>query len=476
MIGHTIIVSVFFLFLSCSTKSTLRVDTLSKIAKKDNYQHIINTIQKDKKRLYGTHSQLLYLMDVGLLFHYAQIYDSSNLYLEKAVAEYDRLFARSVTNEAAAILTNDNIRPYRSKPYELLLVHQTMMLNYLATKRVDEALVETRRAQLLSNEWERKDRMGTKYTADGLFHYLSALTYHQVDEIDNSAISLYKSIQAYRDGGGTAPSHVELVAYNTFTKTDRIDDIKTLQLDPGKDPAMIGENKRGQSEIVLIGYAGRGPVLEEEAWWGTWVKDGTMILHHKNVHGERETMTMPAPAIAEEESDDGEKTESGMTLHIKFALPKMRVSSSRVSSFNIKHQGSGQEVTTIQMNDMDALCAQALEDSKAKTMMRTATRVVIRTLAAQKAKKEMQTENGLVNLLLNVGTDIMASQLEKADTRAIFLIPQSIHLARIPIKPGSHTVLVNALDRGGNIVETKEFYVENVSTGEKRFLFYPALY
>lgn len=471
---------LFYLFLlvilllqvTCTTKSELRFKKLSKEVKSDNYFSAIKTIKRDT-RLYGKTNRLLYNMDIGLLFHYADSYDSSNFYLEKAVGIYDELFTHSVTNETAALLTNDNIRPYRSKPYEMIFIHQIMMLNHLSGGNYDDALVESRRAQLLIDQWEGKEKRDEKYTPDGLFHYMSALSYNQVNEPDNAAISLFKSVRAYQRGVVPLPNHVANLAYHTFLQNEREDDIELLNLRVIVPQDNIAGFDRDQAEIIFIGYAGRGPVLGEKVWWGTWVRDGLMVLHHKSADGSRETITMAAPRIPGRV--DSGKTLSGTTFHIKFAMPELKVFPSETGYFTIESSSFNNPVKSFIMNDMDKLCAQYLENTKAKTVLRTVVRVVSRTIAAQRVKKKMATESGAANLLLNIGTDILAGQMEKADTRSLFLMPKTIHLARIPVMPGAHTVEVFCHSHSGTVNESRLFEDLVVAAGEKKFLFYPSL-
>lgn len=78
-----------------------------------------------------------------------------------------------------------------------------------------------------------------------------------------------------------------------------------------------------------------------------------------------------------------------------------------------------------------------------------------------------QVTEAAVNLLLNVGTDVLADQLEQADTRNWFLLPGSIQMARIPVKPGKHSLRVDALDGAGGSLGTKAFADIEVKAGEK---------
>ena len=88
----------------------------------------------------------------------------------------------------AAILTNDNVRPYRARPFEILLMYQYQILNYLAIGDLDGALVEVRRAQLAMERLYQKDK--DKVNDSGWLRYLSAIVYEMSGEHDDAAISL----------------------------------------------------------------------------------------------------------------------------------------------------------------------------------------------------------------------------------------------------------------------------------------------
>lgn len=463
--------------VSCTTRSALRFDKLRDYTQRDDYLSAVRTIQKNPK-LYGKTNLFLYNMDIGVLFHFAGEFDSSNAYLLKALDIYDKLFARSVTNEAAAFLTNDNVRPYRSRPYELVMLHELIALNFIAKGNFDEALVETRATQLLFNEWQRKDRKDSKYTSDGMFNYLSSINYDAVGETDNAMISLYQAVKAYLDGPVTLPGRVKNYAYYMLQLNDRASDVMQLNISADISQDKVSGIGNDLPEIVVIGYAGKGPALMEESWWGTYVKDGLLIIHNTRADGSTQTMTLPAPLLPEEEvrkAEKGQKTESGTTFHIKFALPQMRTFPSETKNFTVFYNSGANSVHTITINDLDDQLTKNLEDTRAATVARTAVRVVLRTIAAQRAKAEVQTSSPIANLLLNVGTDILADQMEKADTRSCFLLPKTVQIARIPVKPGTYDIRVVANGNSGNTISFKEFKGIRVSGHEKKFIFYSSL-
>ena len=146
------------LLCSCANKSLTRYETLAPVLKKEGYEGTIKKIEKEKDDIYGEKSAFLYHFDLGALYHYNGKNSESIKQLEKAEQIYDDLYTKSISNEAAALVTNDNIRPYRARPFELLLMYQYQILNYLAIGDLDGALVEVRRAQLAMERLYQKDR------------------------------------------------------------------------------------------------------------------------------------------------------------------------------------------------------------------------------------------------------------------------------------------------------------------------------
>jgi hypothetical protein len=286
-------------------------------------------------------------------------------------------------------------------------------------------------------------------------------------------ISLYHSVKAFKEGPVALPPSIADRAFYLFQLNDREDDNTKLNLSPIQSRDRVSGIENNGSEIVVIGYAGQGPILEEESWWGTWVKNGLLIVHHNDPDGSKQTITMPAPALPPSElrkAERGQKTQSGTTFHIKFALPAILIHESMTEGFTVTCSGKDESFESVVINNLDEQAIKHLEDTRKKIIARTVVRVVLRTIAAQAAKRQMQTNNTAANLLLNIGTDILADQLEKADTRSCFLLPKTVQIVRIPVTPGTYSVNVSA-DGNSGVILTKSF--DNVAVGahEKKFLF-----
>jgi hypothetical protein len=308
-------------------------------------------------------------------------------------------------------------------------------------------------------------------------HYLSSIVYDNQRERDNATISLYHAVSAYRQSSLPVPDPVKALAWYRLKRDDRPNDIQQLQLSapertvPGQDPT--------QSEIILIGYGGKAPVLQEMVAWGTYVVGGLLLVHYRNpATGDTALIRLPAPPLPESEEEKlrkGKKTRAGTTFHVKFALPAYKPRHSLTDHFTAGIDTASVQQRSWVLTDTDVLLQQDLESNFGTILARTALRVVLRTIAAQRTKDRMNTESPLVNLLVNVGTDIAADQLEKADTRTCFLLPRTIQIIRLAVEPGTHRLHATARTGKGEVIDSREWSTITVRPGEKRFVFYPSL-
>lgn len=469
-----IFVSALF-FFGCANKSLVRYEKLSKASAAQDFQRAIAEVRKDPG-LYGSQSKLLYHLDLGILFHYAGLYDSSIVEFETANRLHEDLFTKSVSNEAAAFLTNDNTRPYRGAPHEIVLMHLYQAFNYLALGKTDEALVEARQTQTFLQEQQRKAGNDAKaYVDDGLYRTVAALAYEAAGQRDDALISLYHAIKAYRRDGETPPPSLTRYASRAFAANDRQSDLDALKLAPAEAPGP-GEPVFGESaEIILVGSSGKAPKLDQTVIWGTWVRDGVLVIHWQGPNGQV-TETLPAPGLPASQVQNaakGKRTRSGTTFHIKFALPSLKETPSRSRHITFSIPGLGEAKSETYAN-LDDLLKKYLQESRTSVLTRTVVRVVLRTIASEQTKSELNTSNPWLNLLLNIGTDVLADQLEQADARTWFLLPRTVEIARLAVPPGTYAPTATAEDDRGAQVMTKTFPGITVKPKEKRFLFLPA--
>lgn len=453
-----------FLLCSCANKSMTRYETLAPVLKKEGFEGTIQKIEKKKDDIYGKNSEFLYHFDKGMLYHYTGNNKESIKSFEKAEQVYEDLYTKSVTNEAAAIVTNDNIRPYRARPFEVLLMYQYQILNYLAIGDLDGALVEVRRAQIASEALYQKDN--EKVNDNGWLRYLSAIVYEMAGEEDDAAIAYLKAAKAFEEGNISMPKEVWEFINESLTKMDRADDLKNFKSAPlSQTPKATDAREKGQ-EIIVIGYAGHSPILGEMYLSGTYVSGTAMNLTYKDGKtGKVGSFTVFVPPVAGAGSN---------TFHVGFALPEKMELPQRTSLFSVNLDGK-MRISPEKVANIDAELEQNMKDENTTTMVRTATRVILRTIAAQKAKSSTNTGNGILDLVKNIAVDVGQSQLEQADLRVGLFMPNSIYVTRIPVTEGTHQLNVSALGAHGQIVGDYRLDNIKVKKGQKKIVVIPAI-
>lgn len=458
---------VSFMFSACANKSMTRYETLAPVLEKQGFDATIKEVERQKEDLYGSNSEFLYYYDLGVLHHYKGDYDQSIKNFEKAEKVHEDLYARSVTNEAAAVLVNDNVRPYRPRPYEILSLYEFQILNYIAKGNADDALVEVNRAHKAMAELYQKDN--EKVNDNGFLRYLSALIYEMQGENDEASIAYYKTAKAYEESLLKLPKEVQEYIVENLKRNDREDDLRSLGLDGEvQTPKASASNELGQ-EIVVVSYAGHSPILGELYMSGTYVNGGALNLTYKDGKtGKMESRTMVAPFAA--------GATNGQTFHVGFALPEIRNLKSRVNHFDVSLDGTAgyrpEKVVAV-----DKELELNMYDESASVIGRTALRVVLRTIAAQKTKQAMSHASGspLVSLFTNIGVDVAQSQMEQADLRLGLFMPNSVQMTRLPVEPGSHDVSVYALGGNGEMVRAFDFRGISVKKGQKTLIIVPAI-
>ena len=459
-----LLIASALLLCSCANKSLTRYETLAPVLKKEGFEGTIKKIEEEKDDIYGEKSAFLYHFDQGTLYHYNGNNKKSIEHFAKAEQIYEDLYTKSVTNEAAAIVTNDNVRPYRARPFEVLLMYQYQILNYLALGDLDGALVEVRRAQIAMEALYQKDK--DKVNDNGWLRYLSAIVYEMAGEEDDAAIAYIKAAKAFEEGNVKMPNEVWEFITESLTKMDRADDLKSFKSAKlGQTPKATAAREKGQ-EIIVIGYAGHSPILGEMYLSGTYVSGTALNLTYKDGKtGKIQSFTAIAPPVAGAGSN---------TFHVGFSLPQKKELPQRTSLFGLNLDGQ-MKVSPEKVADIDSELERNMKDENTTTMVRTATRVVIRTVAAQQAKKATNTGNGLFDLVKNIAVDVGQSQLEQADLRVALFMPNAIYVSRIPVDAGTHQLNISALGAHGQVVGQYNMDKVSVKKGQKKIIIVPAI-
>lgn len=131
----------------------------------------------------------LKLANRGIIHHTAGNYEMSNKYLLELARLIEYQKPITISESAGSFITNEKAVFYRMEDFERALIHFYLAFNYLLLGKLNEALVEARRAENVFIDLGRQ--RNKEYQEFALSHYFSGLI-HEINGEDNDAYIEYK--------------------------------------------------------------------------------------------------------------------------------------------------------------------------------------------------------------------------------------------------------------------------------------------
>ena len=383
----------------------------------------------------------MYDFDRAMTLHLAGRYEESNMYLEKAEIKIDELFTKSITSEAGAMLTNDNLLPYEGENFEKVMVNVFAALNYVYMGKWDDALVEARKVDHKLNVFNDKYDEKNVYKEDAYARYLTGILYEAKKELNDAFIAYRKAFDVYeeyyRDYGTPMPPTLPQDLLRTSEALGMTVEHSSYR---EKFPHVkwISQKEFDElGELIFFSYNGRSPVKEDYFI--------TVPVHDKN----------------------------GKTSFFRMALPKFKPLLNNIAYTNVTLTGPGEGSISQEaflVEDITAIAKKNLEDRIVRITAKAAARAISKFLLSRKIKKKAQN-NPLASILADIGTTIYSFVSEQSDKRSWRTLPDQIMMVRVAIPPGPYTVAVEYYSAGRNLLHRKEYRV-TINSGEKKFLNY----
>jgi hypothetical protein len=393
-----------------------------------------------EERFEGTHDDLVYLMERGLLLRQTGQLDESNLVFERAEQLAEDLYTKSVSLNVASLFTSDAVLPYEGEDFERILLNYFKALNYLDLGQLEGALVECRRAQRkLQFYEERFEGSGDKkYRTDPFVHYLMGLIQESAGELNDAYVSFKKATRGFQEEGTflgvSLPPQLadELVTVaERLSFHDERDDVQRqfpgahYRPPPG----------RGCGEAVVLVEVGFVPVKRD------------VSLSIPILESEKDESSV---TLAGKLRDRAHERRSWSRVHywLKLAVPSYDPPAA--APWTTVEVGGA---TASLVENLDALARASLEDRMPRVLLKAIARALAKYLTTTKsedavAKKHGDSAGSAVAAILNLAA--LAS--EQADLRAWLGLPREIHMARIVLPAGHHEVAVRLRGPGGGIL------------------------
>ena len=328
--------------------------------------------------------------------------------------------SRGIEN-VTAVISNDNAIRYDIPLYEQSMLHSYQALNYLTQQDLSGALVEVRRANLVQenalkanaktiensqqnsiNQRSSMDSLSQQYPSmneaigrvkngfqNAYTFYLSALLYEAADQKNDAYIDYKKALEIYPDNHYLQQDVWRLA--NTLQMTNDISLFKkSLSQTITKE-----SDSNNQGQVVII------------------IENGIV--------GAKQEVSLSLPIYTRH---------NDMRLY-SVALPRYQNQLTIYPPLTLTYQGKSYQSEEIVR--LQSLAAKQLQDKLPIIVTRQITRLV----AKEEIRQQLVRKGGDVG---NIFANIYNIATEKADTRSWSTLPDSIHILRLNLSAGTHTL------------------------------------
>ncbi len=404
---------------------------------------------------------LPYLLELGLVLREQGEYDLSNQIFDRAELLVDELYTKSLSKEALALITSDETRPYAGEMWERALINYYRALNYVDLGDFEAALVECRKINhKLAVYADSQDEPPT-YRTDAFAQYVTAILYEAGGESGDAWVSLRLADQGYdhyREAYGVErPRNLVRDLLRVADQLSMRTELRQLR-ERFPDEKLVSTNELlSQGEIVFFYEEGFVPAKEQ--------RDITIPLLRSEYTNDEVGRVDYARRLASRAErwrpHRYERTELVYLLRIAVPVYPPRTADEHPGYADVR--AGGATARTELAEDIGAIARQGLEDRMPTILFRT----ILRGLAKYAVTRGIENKLGeLAGTLANLVTAVT----EKADTRSWVTLPNTIHIARLVVPPGTHDVEVSCYHADGRLRERISFQDVTVGPGEIRFL------
>ena len=433
---------------------TLRMDAVRTLMAQENYEQALLAMNK----MQISDNDALLLLEKALLMHYVGQYAESNRLFEQAERISDELYTKSISREAAALITSDLALKYAPKPFEQVMINYYRALNYAFIDQREEALVECRKAVEKLERFSQEDKR--PYRRDAFIEYLTGMLYEWDYEINDAWISYTNAslgYQTYRDLFGVeAPHHLVCDILRTAEQIGFSDEVEDVDSEERRRCA----REMGKTyPVKLVIFVEQGlmppkqqlsaniPILKDEAESASDKPYDFSLKAHSRMHGY--------------DYDPGD-----LDYILSVALPTYPEAPAR----GIVPRIFVDSVSTrpIVCEDIYEIARAEFEHDLPGIFAKTLARAIVKYKATKAAKKEW-------GLLAGTLVDVATSAAEQADLRGWLSLPRAINMVIVYVEPGRHTVSLGrpvAMAGGGPSARSVEIDAPGGTTHFIRFRVY----
>lgn len=336
-----------------------------------------------------------------------------------SAAEKDLEFldiANDTAGEIGKYVFSDSSTKYKTSPTEKLLINAFNMINYLALGDLSGARVEARRFQVMR-----------KYLADhypeephGAFgSYLAGYVFEKSGEVD-TALRHYDEVLQQGDVPSLHEPIRRLAALTPF-RTPRIEAVLAGREAELVSHEAVDEHEGEKGEILVVLKTGTVPVKQAA----------------------RIPIGAALGLAAHYVTGDTTLLEYGLFKVVSY--PELIPHENRFTGGSLVLDGRSERL--VPLTDISAEIVAEYEKVKPKIVGSALTRMIVRAASAETARAAGRRQSGALGFLAAALVEGTLVALDKPDTRSWSMLPARVHIARIEVPAGTHTVQVEVQGR-----------------------------
>lgn len=412
------------------------------------------TFARQAERKTATKDAVIWHLEAGAATRVVGDFPASNRHFEIAAARIEAYENRPkvrLSNEAAALFSNQQNLPYEGRPYDKILLHTYKALNYLALGERDRARPELIRAYQRQQDAvaENRRRIEEALEAARNSDQREIIAQTQSDtRFQQATAPLTRGLENFR-------AYADYV--NPFTVY--LDGLYFLHAGTGgADLERALKSLRRVTEV-----AGDNPAvaadlaLAEARAAGRAVASGplTYVIFETGRVANREQIRLDIPILVADVS------------YIGAAFPRLVFHDDHERFLTV--EAGGTRLTTAQVASVDAIIAQDFRDELPAIITKTLLATAVKATTAYAISDAARRQDEGLGLLARLATAAFQAAVNIADTRSWTTLPKEFQVARLSTPadrtlrlstPGQATQRVTLIDGEVNVV-----YVKSIRAG-----------
>jgi uncharacterized protein len=387
----------------------------------------------------GDDDASLLLLDRAMLLQQLGYYKLSSRDLEICDKHIQTLdFSRNAVDDIGKYMFSDDTGPYKAPAYEKLFINTMNMVNYLARGELNGARIEARRLAVMQAYIKQSDDPATAMLGPG--SYLAGFTFEKSGRADE-ALRYYDEALAYGQYESLREPIRRLAKRSSYRSpriTAMLGEHETIE----QPQAEAAEDQ--SSEVLVVVSFGRVPIKVARR-----VPIG-LALTYAATYMDRSEQARANHLAAQ-----------GLVTWVNY--PELGKPRGSWDSPGFALNGKWQQMEGAVAIDLEA--RRAWDDVKGAVVASAITRLLTRIVAGEAVRRS--TDDGVVGILLSLGTQATMTAFDTPDTRSWELLPARMAFGRLRLPPGKHWVDLEARGTRKRVqidLPPKSYQVLNLTT------------